>query len=136
MGTALFILLMALVVHYPRRSGPAPIKRSKSLNPTIDVTFNDTHVYEMTLDTGATTTVITEQMAKALKVEKTGILPAQIADGSIVVWPTGTVDSIEVGGVKCKDVKVAISPNTKLLGQSFFGKLDMIIKNDVLEFRP
>jgi hypothetical protein len=48
--------------------------------------------------------------------------------------PLGEVESIEVGGAKVENVLVAIG-NVPLLGQSFFGNHEVIIKRDVVEFR-
>ncbi|MBR8841044.1 MAG: retroviral-like aspartic protease family protein [Stigonema ocellatum SAG 48.90 = DSM 106950] len=138
MGTALLILLMALVIHYPRKSGPARIKREGEFDPPkIDVTFNGDYKEEMELDTGASLTQITEKMAKTLNVKKVGDTEFTFADGSKKKWPIGIVDSIEVGGAKEENVIVAINTdsNIKLLGQSFFGKHEVIIKTDVVEFR-
>ena len=128
---------MALVIHYPRKSGPARISREDDFDtPKIDVTFNSVYTEEMTLDTGASFTTITEKMAQTLNVKKEGEAEFIFADGSTKKWPVGIVDSIEVGGAKVENVVVAInSGSTKLLGQSFFGKHEVIIKSDVVEFR-
>ena len=40
-----------------------PIKRRSGKTPVIDVTFNGNQVFEMILDTGASGTLITQQMA-------------------------------------------------------------------------
>ena len=54
----------------PSQSGVhiIPIKSRRSGIPVIDVKFNDRYVFEMMLDTGASSVVITRQMAKTLKV--------------------------------------------------------------------
>jgi aspartyl protease family protein len=135
MELALLIVLMALVIHYPRKSGPARINRKSDLDvPRIEVTFNDNQTEEMILDTGASITTITPKMAKNLNVTLLGAGKFTLADGSHVVMPVGKVDSIEVGGAKVENVQVAIGGDA-LLGQSFFGKHEVIIKQDVVEFR-
>ena len=134
MELALLVLLMALVIHFPRKSGPARVQRGDSLTPTIEVTFNDEHKEEMMLDTGASVTTITQNMAKTLKVKPVGEQIFILADGKEVKMPIGEVKSIEVGGAKVENVEVAIG-NVPLLGQSFFGKHEIILKRDVVEFR-
>lgn len=135
MAIALLILLIALVIHYPRQSGPARVKKSSHFDvPKIDVIFNEDYKEEMMLDTGASITTITEKMARDLNVKKESEAELILADGSKKKLPIGTVNSIEVGGAKVENVLVAIG-NSKLLGQSFFGKYDVIIKNDIVKFR-
>ncbi|NJM73942.1 MAG: hypothetical protein HC862_29680 [Scytonema sp. RU_4_4] len=134
MELALLIILMALVIHFPRKSGPARIQRGDNLTPIIEVIFNDEHKEEMILDTGATFTTITQNMAKTLKVKPLGEQVFTLADGKTVKMPIGEVQSIEVGGAKVENVRVAIG-NMPLLGQTFFGNHEVIIKHDVVEFR-
>ncbi|MEH1787146.1 retropepsin-like aspartic protease [Nostoc sp.] len=133
MELALLVALMALVIHYPRKSGPAPIKRGFDRTPRIKVTFNDDYTEEMMLDTGASITTITQAMAKTLKVKPIGERYFELADGKIIKYPIGEVDSIEVGGAKLENVEVAIG-GSALLGQNFFGDREVIIKSDVVEF--
>ncbi|WP_414587525.1 TIGR02281 family clan AA aspartic protease [Scytonema sp. PCC 10023] len=136
MELALLMLLIALVIHYPRKSGPAQIKRGDDLTPRIDVTFNDDYQQEMMLDTGASLTTITQEMAKTLKVKPVGEGVFILADGKKVKMPIGEVKSIEVGGAKAENVEVAIGGgDTPLLGQSFFADREVLIKRDVVEFR-
>jgi predicted aspartyl protease len=84
MGTFVIVLvvaLMALNIYYPQQQRPIKIKQRWGGIPIIDVTFNGKHQYEMMLDTGCSTTLITSKMAKALKVKPVGKLLASIADG-------------------------------------------------------
>lgn len=127
--------LIALVIHYPRKSGPARIKRGDDLTPRIEVTFNDDYKEEMVLDTGASLTTITQDMAKTLKVKPVGEGVFILADGKKVKMPIGEVKSIEVGGAKVDNVKVAIGGGDALLGQNFYGDREVLIKRDVVEFR-
>jgi predicted aspartyl protease len=135
MELALLMLLIALVIHYPHKSGPARIKRGDDLTPRIDVTFNGDYEEEMMLDTGASLTTITQDMAKTLKVKPVGEGVFTLADGKKVKMPIGEVDSIEVGGAKVENVAVAIGGDTPLLGQNFYGDREVLIKRDVVEFR-
>lgn len=53
-----------------RKSGvhTVPIKSRRGGIPVIDVKFNDRYTFEMMLDTGASSVVITQKMADILKV--------------------------------------------------------------------
>ncbi|MBH8564835.1 retroviral-like aspartic protease family protein [Nostoc sp. CENA67] len=115
-----------------------PIKRRLGRTPIIDVTFNGKKTFEMIVDTGATGTVITQQMASTLKLKTTGIMKAQIADGSQVQFSTGKVKSIAAGGVVANNLEVAIAPNgiVGLLGHDFFGNYNIRILEQEVEFQP
>ena len=117
----------------------APIKRRIGGTPIIDVTFNGNRRFEMIVDTGASGTVITEQMAQLLNVSTIGKAKANTASAKSVEFPIGYVDSMEAGGVKVKKVAVAIAGSeldNGLLGHDFFGNYDITIKSNVVEFRP
>jgi len=111
----------------------AKIKRRQAGTPVIDVTFNGKQKFEMLLDTGASQTTITPEMANALKVVPVGTAIAHIASGEVVQFPMGRVDSIGVGGAVIDESMVLIGA-VPLLGQNFFGGYDITIKRDVVEF--
>ncbi|MEH1782203.1 MAG: retropepsin-like aspartic protease [Nostoc sp.] len=113
-----------------------PIKRRFGGTPVIDVTFNDKKTFEMIVDTGASGTIITLSMANTLKLQATGTMQAQIADGSEVEFSTGKVKSIAVGGVTGNNLQVAIAPKASigLLGHDFFGNYDIKILEKEIEF--
>lgn len=113
-----------------------PIKRRSGKTPVIDVTFNGNQVFEMILDTGATGTLITQAMAKALNLKSSGTLNASIADGSEVEFKTGIVGSIGVSGAVVNNVEVAIAPKADigLLGHDFFENYDVKIREKEVEF--
>ncbi|MGB3656272.1 MAG: retropepsin-like aspartic protease [Rivularia sp. (in: cyanobacteria)] len=116
-----------------------PIKRRIGGTPILIVTFNDKRQFEMIVDTGASGTVITQQMASLLNVATVGKAKANTASAQSVEFPIGYVDSIEAGGVKVKKVPVAIAGSeleNGLLGHDFFGNYDITIKSNVVEFRP
>lgn len=114
----------------------AKIKRRAGGTPVIDVVFNGNKTFEMIVDTGASGTLITQRMATALSVKTVGIARAGIADGSVVEFPIGRVQSIGVGGALVRNVEVAIAKQMEigLLGHDFFGNYDVKIKKDVVEF--
>ena len=123
----------------PKTAFRAPIKRRMGGTPIIDVTFNGRRKFEMIVDTGASGTVITQQMARLLGVTTVGTATANTASAKSVEFPIGYVDSMEAGGVKIKKVAVAIAGSelqNGLLGHDFFGNYDITIKSNVVEFHP
>lgn len=114
----------------------ARIKRRAGGTPVIDVVFNGNRTFEMIVDTGASGTLITQRMAAVLGVRPVRTVRAGIADGSIVEFPVGRVQSIGVGGAQVRNVEVAIARQMEigLLGHDFFGNYDVKIKKDVVEF--
>jgi predicted aspartyl protease len=117
----------------------APIKRRAGGTPIVEVTFNGQQQFEMIVDTGASGTVITQQMANALGIVPVGRAKANTASSRSVEFPVGYVDSMALGGVKVNKVAVAIAGaelETGLLGHDFFGNYDVTIKRNVVEFRP
>jgi predicted aspartyl protease len=114
----------------------AKIKRRKANIPVIEVTFNGKQKFDMMVDSGASGTVITPAMAKALGVVEQGTVEAQTPNG-VATFPVGRVTSMEAGGLAINNLVVAVSPSLDigLLGQDFFGHKDITIKRDVIEFR-
>ena len=116
-----------------------PIKRRIGGTPIIEVTFNGNRHFEMILDTGASGTVITQDMAAELGVVPVGRAQANTASSKSVEFPIGYINSMEVGKVIVHKVAVAIAGQeleTGLLGHDFFGDYDLTIKRNVVEFRP
>ena len=112
------------------------IKRREANIPVIEVTFNGKQKFDMMVDSGASGTVITPAMAKALGVVPQGSVQAKTPNGE-ATFPLGRLTSVEAGGLAIKNVVVAISPSLDigLLGHDFFGNKDVTIKQDVIEFR-
>jgi predicted aspartyl protease len=118
----------------------ARIKRRERGIPVIDVVFNGrngTQVYEMIVDTGASGTAITLPMAQALGVTTVGVANVDTASQRGVKIPLGYVNLIEVNGATAQNVLVGIQPvlDIGLLGHDFFGKYDVTVKRDIVEFR-
>lgn len=114
-----------------------PIKRRVRGTPVINVTFNNSQTFEMVVDTGASGTVITQAMAQSLGIVPEGEVKANTASAKGVRFGLGRVKSIAVGGALAKNVQVAIGvPELEigLLGQDFYSKYDVLIKQDVVEF--
>ncbi|MBE9198630.1 MULTISPECIES: retropepsin-like aspartic protease [unclassified Nodularia (in: cyanobacteria)] len=117
----------------------APIKRRMGGTPIVEVTFNNQQKFDMIIDTGASGTVITQEMAKTLGVVQVGTVKANTASARTVEFPIGYVDSMAVAGVMINKVTVAIAGaelETGLLGHDFFGNYDVTIRRDVVEFSP
>lgn len=111
-----------------------PIKYRKNRIPVIDVMFNGNQRFEMMVDTGASATMITEEMAQRLGVRIVGEAEAMTAAGVATV-KVAVVKSIAVAGSTIEDVPVSIGHlDIGLLGHDFFGNCDITIKRDVVEF--
>ncbi len=137
-------------ISLPRRNIPAriqsqqeagveivPIKSRRSGIPVIDVKFNDKYTFEMMLDTGASSVVITQQMAQKLRVNQIDTVWVSTPSNNHFKMPSGYVYSIGIGEIVHSNPRVITSPTLDmgLLGQSFFGNYDITIKSDVVEFR-
>lgn len=116
-----------------------PIKRRESNIPVIDVVFTNGTVkqsFEMMLDTGASATAITYDMATKLQVKGEGMVPVQTA-GGIVPSARGRIASAQLGGILVKDLIITINPSLSigLLGHNFFGDYDVTIRKEQIEFQ-
>jgi predicted aspartyl protease len=115
-----------------------PIKGKLGGIPIVEVTFDDNHKFEMLFDTGASKTLITSSMAESLKLIPEKLGAAQLADGSISIFPIAQVKSQEINGRFRMEVPVGIAPpemRIGLLGQDFYQGYDIAIKENVIEFR-
>lgn len=116
----------------------APILRREGGTPVISVTFNHSQSFDMVVDTGASGTLITQNMARSLGVVPVGRARIDTASAQAVEFPLGYVPSIQVGEVIANNVLVAIAaPGMPigLLGHDFFGNYDITIRQEVVEFR-
>jgi len=107
-----------------------PIQRRQGGTPVVAVTLRGTggaQTFPMLFDTGATGTLITAEMARAVGVAVVGETQARIADGSVVSLPIGYVDAVELGGLRREQVKVAIGGSYGLLGQDIYGQYGIAI---------
>jgi aspartyl protease family protein len=114
-----------------------PIKRYQAKTPIIDVKFNGNYTTEMVVDTGASGILITQTTADNIKINFPGKAKGSLADGSIVEFDTGTIDSIAVGSLKMNSPKVTIAPKASigLLGHEFLDNYDWKIVDTFIEFR-
>jgi len=116
----------------------AAIKRREGGTPVIDVVLNGQQAFEMIVDTGASGTVITQKIAKALGIVPVSSARFDTASARGVEMPIGRLRSVNVNGAVMKDLLVPIAGpdlDIGLLGHDFFGDYDITIKKDVVEFR-
>ncbi|MEM7769004.1 MAG: retropepsin-like aspartic protease [Cyanobacteria bacterium P01_A01_bin.37] len=116
----------------------APIVRRAGGTPVVMVTFNGNQTFEMIVDTGASGTVITQPVARALNVNPVGSTNVATASERNATFLLGYVNSLEVGGARTQNLLVAIAGpelGTGLLGHDFFGDFDVTVRQNVVEFR-
>jgi hypothetical protein len=116
----------------------APIIRREGNTPVIQVIFNNRQLFDMIVDTGASGTLITQQMAQTLGVIPVAAATVDTASQRGLTVPLGYVDSIEVNGALANNVLVAIAGpqlGTGLLGHDFFSHYDVTIRQNEVEFR-
>jgi predicted aspartyl protease len=112
-----------------------PIQHRQGGTPVVGVTFRGergTQTFPMLFDTGATGTLITADMARAVGVTVVGETQARIADGSVVSLPIGYVDALELGGLRRERVRVAIGGSYGLLGQDIYGQYGIAIGSHMI----
>jgi predicted aspartyl protease len=115
-----------------------PIIGREGGTPIINVTFNGNEVFPMILDTGASGTLITQSMATTLGVAPVSQATFATANGYVML-DVGFVSSIEIGDARINNASVAIATSdleVGLLGHDFFGSFDIMIREEVVEFRP
>ncbi len=109
-----------------------PLKK-KGLTAVVEAMINSTTKANFILDTGASYTVISEHVAKELKIDldkKHPKIQLQTANGVIEV-PLVTLDSIEVSGLRVDDLSAVVHDFSKdtniagLLGLNFLSKFRM-----------
>ncbi len=113
------------------------IKRREGGTPVIDVRFNGSQTFEMIVDTGASSTVLTQRMAGLLKIVPIGIAKVDTASQKGVPVPLGYLSSVEVAGAKAQNLLIAVAGpdlDVGLLGQDFFKDYDVVIQRDAIEF--
>lgn len=115
-----------------------PITRRAGNTPVVQVMFNGSQPFDMIVDTGASGTLITRQMANALGVVPVSQANVNTASQKNVTFPLGYVQSMELGGARANNLLVAIAGpelDIGLLGHDFFGRYDVTIREQEVEFR-
>lgn len=115
-----------------------PIKYRYRGVPVVEVVFNNgcALTFDLLLDTGASMTLITQRMADALKIVPSGSCQSIIADGSLVKFDLGWVQSLAVQTAVVCNIQIAIGDraNEGLLGQNFLARFDVRILENQVEF--
>lgn len=114
-----------------------PLVRRSSGVPVIGVGFNGNlqKNYEFLLDTAASVSVITPQIASEVGWFQTGSVEASLSNGERITIPIGTVPSIQIGGAKFEKFTVAVGP-VPLIGQNFLQQFTILISPTTLLLRP
>ncbi|MEO0541211.1 MAG: retropepsin-like aspartic protease [Cyanobacteria bacterium P01_A01_bin.105] len=120
------------------RGFTVPILSRSSGTPVILATFNGDMSFPMILDTGASSTLITGDVASRLGLSPTGQIQAATASDRVVVLNTTELTTLSVGGLTRNNVTVAIGDAVPvgLLGNDFHQGYDLNIRADRVEFVP
>jgi predicted aspartyl protease len=133
--------LLAQIRRFPRQplNNPGgfrvPILGRRSGIPVIAVTLDGQETFPMMVDTGASTTMITPEMARAIRFRPQGKESVRVASGQVLEVPVGRISSIQVGGATTNNVEVWVG-NTPLLGQNFISQYNLVMAQDFIVFRP
>lgn len=124
----------------PSRGGVRiPIKRRVNGIPAVEVVFNGKYRYEMLFDTGASSVVLTDEMAQVMGVKRERTITAHTAGGLAEAY-LGQVRSVQAGNLRLNNLVVGIAPQLigemGLLGQNFFHAYDVIIRQNYIELHP
>lgn len=116
-----------------------PIKYRWGGVPIVEVVLNNgcAFTFDLLLDTGASRTLITKQMAELLKIVSCGTCQSMIADGSVVTFDLGWVQSLAVQTAVVCNIQIAIGDNRityGLLGQDFLARYNVRILENQVEF--
>lgn len=103
-----------------------PIRARRGGIPVIDVTLNDQQTFPMLVDTGASITTITPQMARAIGFRAQGSERVRVGSGEVIEMPRGRISSIRAGEAESNNLTVLVG-STPLLGQNFFSNYNVTL---------
>ena len=112
---------------------PVILKQNSQGHYLATGTINQTPVVFL-LDTGATSVVVSSELASQLNLLKEGKAQVSTANGVITVYRT-TLDSVSLGSLNAKGIDAYINPhgdNTVLLGMSFLKHLSLLQQDNTL----
>ncbi len=112
-----------------------PILGRKSGIPIVAVTLDGQDTFPMLVDTGATYTTITPEMARAIGFKPQGKQKVRLASGEVMEMPRGTISSIQVGGSQTNNATILVG-NVPLLGQNFLSEHNVMMGQNFIVFRP
>lgn len=111
-----------------------PIEGRTGGIPIIAVTLNGQRTFPMMVDTGASLTIITPQMARAIGFRQEGSEKIRVANGDIEDMPRGRISSIRVGDAEIRNFTVLVG-SAPLLGQNFFSEYTVAVGQNAVIFR-
>lgn len=119
----------------PSKVVQVPVIRRLNGTPVVRVTFNGERSYDMILDTGASRTLITRQMANELGVVVTEKMVAATASENEVTFDIGPLSSISIEEITLRDARVSIGDAIAigLLGNDFLHGYDVTIRTNTVE---
>jgi predicted aspartyl protease len=105
-----------------------PIRLAHPAKPLIlvEVHINGAGPFQFAIDTGTSTTALSPQLAKQLKL-KTAPMGSGTTAGAAVAVKGGKVRSFEVGGARLDQMAVVIGDFFEMLSQAVGAKLDGIV---------
>ncbi len=119
--------------------GVVPIQRRQNGIPVIKAKFNRRVEFEMLVDSGASMTVITREIAAALAITPANVIDNvrfNTANGQVEL-PIVYVGNITVGGLELQQIPVAVAGpemSIGLLGQDFLQQFDVSLRRNHIEF--
>lgn len=126
--------LLAQARRFPR-AFRVPIRGRRGGIPIVEVTLNGEQTFPMLVDTGASITTITPEMARAIRFRRQGTVRVRVGSGEVVEMPRGSLSSINVGEAEGNDVTVLVG-SVPLLGQNFFSDYNVTIAENFVVLRP
>lgn len=135
------INLLAQIRRFPRQplnnlgAFRVPILGRKGGIPIVAVTLDGQETFPMMVDTGASVTMITPEMARSIRFRPQGKERIKVASGEVLDVPTGRISSIQVGGATINNFEVLVG-NMPLLGQNFISQYNLVVAQDFIVFRP
>jgi aspartyl protease family protein len=112
---------------------PVVLKQNSQGHYVATGTINHTPVLFL-LDTGATSVVVSSELAKQLNLKPTGKAQVSTANGIITVQRT-KLETVSLGSLSAQSIDAYINPygdNTVLLGMSFLKHLSLLQQNKTL----
>lgn len=105
-----------------------PIRLAHPAKPLIlvDVHANGRGPFQFAIDTGTSTTAITPELAKQLKVSTAPVGPGTTAGAQVSV-AAGNVKSFQLGGVKIDNMTVVVADFFPMLSNAIGARLDGIV---------
>ncbi len=105
-----------------------PIRLASPAKPLllIDVHLNGRGPFQFAIDTGTSTTAITPQLAKELKIASSPIGAGTTA-GTQVDVRAGNIESFQLGGAKIDNMTVVVADFFEMLSAAIGAKLDGIV---------